>query len=142
MIVLFETIRASVVVKFTAAAAAAIPPSEFSFPLFGPIFCGAIAGCGGVFLPLNKGLEPLMEGLAPNMMTALVGAAFYHLFVSTSLSDGVVSADKKAHLLVAEFFVVYGLFLELELPFLKKETAATKVAAAAEKTVKVAKKEK
>jgi hypothetical protein len=52
----------------------------------------------------------------------------------------VVSADKKAHLLVAKFFVVYALFLELELPFLKK---GTKVTPAAEKTIKVAtKKEK
>lgn len=130
---MYETIRASVVVKWTAAAAAAIAPSEFSFPLFGPIFCGAIAGCGGVFLPFNKGLEPLMDGLAHNMISALVGATFYHLFLSTSLSDGVVSADKKAHLLVAEFFVVYALYLENPfLKFLKKEI----VPPAAEKKVK------
>ena len=135
MIVMFETIRASVVVKWTAAAAAAIPPSEFSFPLLGPIFCGAIAGCGGVFLPFDKGLVPLMEGLAPNMITALVAATFYHLFLSTSLSDGVVSADKKAHLMVAEFFIVYSLVMEF--PILKK---GTKMPPAAEKKIKTEKK--
>ena len=110
MIVLFETQRASVVVKLTTAAAAAIPASEFSFPFFGPIFCGSIAGCGGAFLPLNKGLEPLEKnGLAPNMWSAFVAAAFYHIFMNTSLSDGIPDAAKKAQVLVACFFIVYGL---------------------------------
>jgi hypothetical protein len=43
-IVFYETTRASVVMKLTIAAAAKIAPSVFSFPLFGPIFCGTIAG--------------------------------------------------------------------------------------------------
>ena len=43
-IVFYETTRASVVMKLTTAAAAKIAPSLFSFPLFGPIFCGTIAG--------------------------------------------------------------------------------------------------
>ena len=43
-IVFYETTRASVVMKLTTAAAAKIAPSVFSFPLFGPIFCGTIAG--------------------------------------------------------------------------------------------------
>ena len=50
MIVFYETLRASVVVKFTALAAAAIAPSDFSIPVFGPIICGAISGCGGAFM--------------------------------------------------------------------------------------------
>lgn len=109
MIVLFETQRASVVVKLTTAAAAAIPASEFSFPFFGPIFCGSIAGCGGAFLPLNKGLSPLEKGLAPNMWSAFCGAAFYHIFMNTSLSDGIPDAAKKAQVCVACFFILYGL---------------------------------
>ena len=118
--------RASVVVKLTAAAGAAIAPSEFSFPVFGPIFCGAIGGCGGAFLPLNKGLDPLKEGLAPNMMTALVAATFYHLFLSTSWSDGVADAKAKAHVLVAVFFVTYGLATGLNLNVFEKKKVATK----------------
>lgn len=100
--------------KLTAAAAAAIAPSEFSFPLFGPIFCGAIGGCGGAFLPLNKGLEPLHQGLQDNMMTALVAATFYHMFLNSPYSAGVSHADKKAHLLVAKFFVAHGLYKGLD----------------------------
>ena len=106
---MYETARAYVVVALTRAAGNAIPASQFSFPIFGPIVCGAIAGCGGAFLPLNKGLDPLKNGLAPNMMSALIGGTFYHLFMSTSLSDGVIDAHKKAHLIVALFFVVHGL---------------------------------
>lgn len=113
LIVLFETQRASVVVKLITAAAAAIPASEFAFPLFGPIFCGSIAGCGGAFLPLDKGLAPLEKGLAPNMWSAFVAALCYHLFVSTSLSDGMVDAPKKAQVCVASFFILYGLAKEV-----------------------------
>ena len=53
--------RASVVMKLTYAAGNAIPPSEFSFAVFGPIMCGTIAGCGGAFLPFNKGLSPIQK---------------------------------------------------------------------------------
>lgn len=112
MVVLYETMRASVVFKLTTAAAAAIAPSEFSFPVFGPIFCGTIAGCGGAFLPLDKGLKPLDKGMAPNMATALIAATFLTFFLNTSLSEGVIDAKKKAHFTVALFFVSYGLYLD------------------------------
>jgi uncharacterized membrane protein YeiH len=108
IVFLYETQRAAVVFKLTKAAGYAIPPSDFSIAIFGPIFCGAIAGCGGAFLPLNKGLDPLKNGLAPNMISALFGASFIHLFLKTSLSKGVKDAASKAHFLVALAFVVLG----------------------------------
>jgi hypothetical protein len=108
--VLYEILRASVVVKFTQAAADVIAPSEFSIPVFGPIFCGALGGCGGAFFPLNKGFEPIKDGLAQPMVTALVGATFLHLFNNTWLSDGVVEAAKKSHVLVACFFIAANLY--------------------------------
>ena len=110
MIVLYEAKRASVVVKFTAAAAKIIPPSDFSFAVFGPIACGSISGCGGAFLPLNKGLDPIKNyGLTQPMLSAMIAATFYHLFTSTSLSSGIKKADEKAHVLVAIFFIAYNL---------------------------------
>ena len=114
-------------VKLTTAAEAAIAPSDFSFPVFGPIFCGAIGGCGGAFFPLSKGLDPLLEGgLAPNMLSALIAATFYHLFVSTSISDDVIDAHKKAHVMVAKFFIAYGLAKGVNISFLgKKQEAKT-----------------
>ncbi|KAG7359923.1 hypothetical protein IV203_035021 [Nitzschia inconspicua] len=106
--VLYETFRAYVVTKLTLAAAAAIPPSEFSFPIFGPIFCGAIAGCGGAFLPLNKGLDPIKDGLEPPMFSAFVGAAFFHLF--TQLATDVIDVKSKGKVIVAFWFITYAFY--------------------------------
>jgi hypothetical protein len=111
VIVLYEALRASVVVKLTGAAAKAIAPSEFEIAIFGPIFCGAVAGCGGAFLPFNKGLDPIKStGLGQPMISALCGATFYHLFVNTSLSDGVLEASKKAQVIIACFFIAYNMY--------------------------------
>lgn len=105
IIVLFETFRCSVVFKLTTAAAAKITPSIASFPLFGPIMCGAIGGCGGAFLPLNKGLDPIKGGLGSPMFTAMVGATVLHLYLSTSLSEGCENAAAKARVHMAAYFI-------------------------------------
>lgn len=109
LIVLYECQRASVVTKLMLTAAKAIPASDFSFAVFGPIFCGGIGGCGGAFLPLSKGLDPIQNGLAQPMYTALTAAAAAHLFLSTSLSDGVEDAQKKAQLCMALYFIASNL---------------------------------
>lgn len=111
-IILYETMRAFVVTKMTKAAGAAIAPSDFeSMAVFGPIICGGIAGCGGAFLPFDKGLKAIEStGLQDNMLTALVAATFYNFFMHTSMSDGVIDAHKKAQLLVAVFFISHNLY--------------------------------
>eukprot|EP00980_Cylindrotheca_fusiformis_P012279 scaffold3001_cov122-Cylindrotheca_fusiformis.AAC.4 len=109
VVFLYEAFRAYVVNKFTIAAAGAIAPSEFDFALFGPIICGTISGCGGAFLPLNKGLNPIKKGgLAPPMFSALIGATFVHLF--TNLATDVVDVKKKAHVILAAWFILYGFY--------------------------------
>lgn len=105
IIVFFETFRSSVVFKLTTLAATKIPASMLPFPLFGPIFCGAVGGCGGAFLPLNKGLDPIKGGLASPMFTAAVGATAIHLFLNTSLSDGCIDAPDKARVHLAGYFI-------------------------------------
>jgi hypothetical protein len=99
-----------VVCKLTIAAGEAIAPSEFGFPIFGPIFCGSIAGCGGAFLPFNKGLDPIKAGLAQPMLSAFIAATALHLFLNTSVSTGVINAPKKAKVCVAAFFILYSLY--------------------------------
>ena len=108
---------------FTTAASSAIAPSLFSFPVFGPIMAGTISGCGGAFLPMNKGLEPIAKGMQSPMITACIGATVVHLFLNTSLSEGVVNAKAKAHLHMALFFIFIGLVngLGLEAKKIKKE---------------------
>jgi hypothetical protein len=111
IIVLYETMRTFVVCKLTGAAAAAIAPSEFAIPVFGPIICGSIGGCGGAFLPFNKGLDPIKEsGLAPPMFSAFIAATFYHLF--TALATDVIDASKKAKVIVAAWFILYAFYKE------------------------------
>ncbi len=126
---MYETQRASVVVKLTLAASSKIAPTTFSFPLFGPIMCGAIAGCGGAFLPMNKGLDPIASGLQPPMMTAFIGATCFHLYLNTSLSDGVIDAKTKAKVFLALFFIGVSLITTLDLsakPEVKKESTKSK----------------
>lgn len=124
VVVLYETLRAYVVVLMTCASADKIAPSLFSFPLFGPIFCGTIGGCGGAFLPLNKGLDPIKGGLSSPMLSALVAATCLHLFLSTPLSEGVIDAKKKAHVHVVIFFIGVGLINAFGLNA-KKQTTPT-----------------
>lgn len=109
IIVLYETVRAKVVYTFTVAANAAIAPSLFSFALFGPIMCGTVAGCGAAFMPLNKGLDPIANGMQYPMISACVGATLVHLFLNTSMSEGVINAKDKAHFHLALFFICVGL---------------------------------
>ena len=108
LIIMYETTRASVVVKLTYAAGGVIAPSLFSFPLFGPIMCGTVGGCGGAFMPLSKGLEPIKGGVVSPMMTAFVGAAMFHLYLNTGLGEGCVDAKAKAHVCMAVFFIFVG----------------------------------
>ena len=130
VIVLYEVTRAYVVVALTSAAGAAIPASTFSFPVFGPIICGAIAGSGGMFMPLNKGLEPIKGGMQPPMLTALIGAAAYHIFMNTWLSEGVIDAKAKCHIHMAVFFIcigqitAFGLTADAQAAKAKKPTVA------------------
>lgn len=147
VILFYEALRAKVVATLTIGAASAIAPSSFSFPVFGPIICGTIAGCGGectfslycvgtaevnhcaanhiltpkinhapgAFLPLNKGLDPIANGMQTPMITAFTGATALHLFLNTSLSGGVVNATGKAHLHLAAYFIIVGVVTGLGL---------------------------
>jgi hypothetical protein len=109
MIILYESFRAFVVTKLTLAGAAAIPASEFAFPVFGPIICGTIGGCGGAFLPFNKGLDPIKDnGLEPPMFSAFIAAVFFHFF--TTFATHIKYADKKGKVVVAAWFILYAFY--------------------------------
>lgn len=98
----FETMRASVVTGLTLASSAAIPASYFSFPLLGPIICGTLGGCGGAFMPLSKGLEPL-SSLTNPMKAAAAAAVGLHLYVN--LVDSSDLNDERGGIAVALFFI-------------------------------------
>ena len=113
IILFYETMRTFVVTLFTGLAASTIAPSQFSFPVFGPIICGTIGGCGGMFLPFNKGLSPIEStGLAPPMFSAFVAATFFHVVTQLDKSGAidVVDCPKKAKVFVAIWFIGYSYY--------------------------------
>mmetsp|Transcript_23761 Transcript_23761/g.58218 ORF Transcript_23761/g.58218 Transcript_23761/m.58218 type:complete len:256 (+) Transcript_23761:44-811(+) len=125
LVVFYEIFRAFVVAKFTYAAAGVIPASEFEIAIFGPIICGAISGCGGAFLPMSKGLNPIKKtGLAPPMFSALIGATFFHLFVY--YGQDIPLVKDKARVILATWFIGYGLYSNGLISFKSKEPAAGK----------------
>ena len=126
MVVFYECTRSGVVVKLTYLAGSKIAASTFGFPLFGPIACGTIGGCGGAFLPFSKGLDPIKAGLASPMQTAFVGATYFHLYLNTSLSEGCVDAKAKAHVFMTLFFISVGIVNALGLSASAAKTVAVK----------------
>ena len=161
MVVFYETIRTYVVTLFVGLAASTIAPSQFSFPVFGPIICGTIGGCGGAFLPFDKGLAPIKDGLPPPVFTAFTGATFFHLFthytkngnetgipfVDDVLDQLQIDAPKKGKVIVALWFILYTFYLNgifsamasapIPPPPVVKVVAASTKAAASTKTASV-----
>lgn len=111
-IIAFELHRASVVTKLTILASATLPASVLSFPLFGPILCGTLGGCGGAFFPLSKGLQPVREGLTVPMMTAFLASAGLHLFVHDPMGVFECCSEREevGAIVVALYFVSVSLF--------------------------------
>jgi hypothetical protein len=128
IILFYETTRTYVVTLFTALAASTIAPTQFSFPVFGPIVCGTIAGCGGMFLPFDKGLGPIEStGLAPPMFSAFVGATFFHGLTQLAKNGTIDLSDapKKGKVIVALWFVCFAYYKAGLFP----QSAAPKVVA-------------
>lgn len=69
---------------------------------------GAISGCGGAFLPMSKGLNPIKKNLAPPMFSALIGATFFHLFCY--YGRDLVDVKAKARVILAAWFIVHGFY--------------------------------
>ena len=73
--VLFQCFRAAVVFAMMAMAQGAeLPGGVGTLSL---LVCGTLGGCGGVFMPFSKGLEPLRGGAPPLMATAFTATATY-----------------------------------------------------------------
>ncbi|CAM9281717.1 unnamed protein product [Pylaiella littoralis] len=65
------------------------PGKHYPIALWGPILLGTVAGCGGLFMPLDKGLKAsctrtqhgLKNGAPWALQSAFYGSAFFNLFV-------------------------------------------------------------
>jgi uncharacterized membrane protein YeiH len=72
---LFQSFRAAVVFALMAMAKKAEVPGGVGTA--GLLVCGTLGGCGGIFLPLSKGLEPVRNGAPVLMETAFTATAAY-----------------------------------------------------------------
>jgi len=52
-------------------------PRFFSEPYAALLICGFLGGCGGMFIPFSKGLEPIMKGKVFPVTMAFYGTIFY-----------------------------------------------------------------
>jgi len=56
-----------------------MPHSRYFFtPCAGPLLCGFLGGCGGAFLPLDKGLKPIEEGKQWSISMAFFSTVIYY----------------------------------------------------------------
>ena len=72
---LFQSFRAAVVFALMGMAKKAQVPGRVGTA--GLLVCGTLGGCGGIFLPLSKGLEPVRNGAPVLMETAFTATAAY-----------------------------------------------------------------
>lgn len=72
---------------------------------------------------MSKGLNPIKKtGLAPPMFSALIGATFFHLFVH--YGQDIPLVKDKARVLLAAWFIGYGLYSNGLIKFKAAEPAA------------------
>jgi len=109
----FEVMRATIILNWTRSALEAITgpsalsrivPGQSSF--VGAIVCGTMAGCGGAFMPLDKGLAPLRGSAVPwGVTSAFLCASFYVVATSAHLFPVINVEDAYASVYCAFFLV-------------------------------------
>jgi len=82
----YEIQRCHVLMNCTKQAAAILPtklaqPAASRVAIVGPLIGGLLGGCGGGFMPLNKGLEPLANGTNWRILSAAMNSLW--MFFST-----------------------------------------------------------
>lgn len=50
----------------------------FNIPMAAPLICGFLSGCGGAFLPFEKGLRPIAEGKQWPVRSSFFATVFYY----------------------------------------------------------------
>eukprot|EP00752_Nemacystus_decipiens_P001933 g1862.t1 len=80
---------------------------HYPIALWGPILLGTIGGCGGLFLPLDKGLQGLKKGAPWPLQSAFYSSAFFNLFVYDP-NVGPYLRDAAGYILEGDDLVVKG----------------------------------
>lgn len=110
---------------------------DSNVPFFGPIICGTIGGCGGLFLPFSEGLASIDGSMNFAVLSAFFNAFVYHLGskgfkplvffnadVSQYFDPSSVSDDDKNGLKIALFCIAIATELYIQqVKFLEEESA-------------------
>ena len=116
---LFQSFRAAVVFALMGMAKGADIPGGVG--VLGLLICGTLGGCGGIFMPFSKGLDPVRAGAPQLMESAFTAAATYlasvavlktelgQAYIVTALGgpDSCVGDDAKLAQLAQFLTVVY-----------------------------------
>lgn len=86
----YEIMRCHVLMNCTAMAQKTLAPqlavpSDDRVAIIAPLIAGILGGCGGAFMPVNKGLEPLENGTNWRIVSAMICSAW--LFLSMQYPD-------------------------------------------------------
>eukprot|EP00940_MAST-03C_sp_MAST-3C-sp2_P002565 g2565.t1 len=102
VVVGFEAARCLMLLNWLQVAHATIPPSYFKVPIVGPIICGTIGGCGGAFLPFEKGLNAIKQGPPYAMLSAFVAALIFHttVHIAPVYNSRYALHESQAHVIV------------------------------------------
>ena len=109
----YEIQRCHVLMNCTKMAAACLPaqlavPSPGRVAIIGPLIAGTLGGCGGGFMPLDKGLGPIEKGLNWRMASALINSTWMFLSTQYPASKEAIGLDgDMARFLAVSFFALF-----------------------------------
>lgn len=111
----YEIQRCHVAMNCTKMAAGVLPgrlavPSADRVAIIGPLIAGTLGGCGGGFMPLNKGLDPLANGTNWRIGSSIVNSIWMHLSMQHPVYKEVIGLSVEwCRFISVAFFVTVPL---------------------------------
>ena len=109
----YEIMRCHVLMGCTKMAAAKLPsalvaPSAERVALIGPLIAGLLGGCGGAFMPLSKGLEPLEKGTNWRIVSAAINSLWLLAATQYPPTKAALGLDEAwARFMAVAFFALF-----------------------------------
>eukprot|EP00316_Scyphosphaera_apsteinii_P012663 CAMPEP_0119303618 /NCGR_PEP_ID=MMETSP1333-20130426/5029_1 /TAXON_ID=418940 /ORGANISM="Scyphosphaera apsteinii, Strain RCC1455" /LENGTH=219 /DNA_ID=CAMNT_0007306345 /DNA_START=234 /DNA_END=893 /DNA_ORIENTATION=+ len=109
--VLYEIQRCHVLMNCAVLSAVTLPaalaqPSQDRAAVIGPLISGLLGGCGGGFMPLNKGLDPLAAGSNWRIGSSAVASIWLFLTAHYPTTKAVIGLSTRTARVVAVIFFV------------------------------------
>ena len=108
----FELVRAKLICAWASKAAVSVAPTDWAqAPVFAPLICGVIGGCGGLFLA-NGGLSPIQNEIPWSVESALTASALHFVFsnglvtLPPAVSDAIAADAKSIPQIVVMVFLL------------------------------------